>query len=428
MILASKYWVSEAVIPDVVPIPRSRGVEDLHEAISVSAATGFRSPVGIVLLLLIVYLAVGGSIFLKKKYGQTKPRADNQNAKSPAPSALALDSSMASTSATDRRANPRDKAGRRKRFGIITPRRDTPATAPRVKRPASTSGPTVLSPQKPNVAIGTSMRLQPGDQIEKYVLTRQMDRDEKIPNIETWLANDGSTGDFILKVYWVSVNDDYGGKTDLGDFVSGLLPGLEKLITMQHISGVAPWVGYHYREQDRRLVMCRHAYPDLLLDRFSAGSGPYPDAVLLEVLRQIAEAIDTLTTLRQFASPPLRVKVSTNNLLMQGTLAFITDFDFGALSTLREQISNEYGPRLIVRRTSWFCLPELYYFLRTGMKPRMLRTAGTQTNEATTICLDGLIDEAERDLVACAMTSRPPDLSCRQFIEQLAPLLHRKPV
>jgi hypothetical protein len=105
---------------------------------------------------------------------------------------------------------------------------------------------------------------------------------------------------------------------------------------------------------------------------------------------------------------------------MQSALAFIADFDFGVLGMLRHKISGEYGPRLIVRRAPWFCLPELYYFLRTGT--RILRTAGTRTNEPETICLDGLNDEVERDLIAGALSSPPPDRSCREFIAQLSSL------
>jgi hypothetical protein len=239
MILVSAYWGLAAVTPEVVPVPRSGEVEGLGEVISVSAATGVRSPIGIVLLLLLVGFAVSGSVFLRRKYGKSNPPAGNRNAKSPATSAFALDSSMEKTAAPDRRANPADKTARPKKIGIITPRRDAPATATRVKKPGLTSGAAVLSPQSPNVAIGASARLQPGDQVEKYVLTRQMDRDEKMSNIETWLATDGSTGDFILKIYWVLVNDDYGGNTDLGPFVSSLLPELEKLASMPRTGSTA---------------------------------------------------------------------------------------------------------------------------------------------------------------------------------------------
>jgi len=137
--------------------------------------------------------------------------------------------------------------------------------------------------------------------------------------------------------------------------------------------GVAPWFRYHFEPEREYLILSRRHYPERLADRFPVSAtgtrngGPNHD--FLEALRGIAGAVDLLQD-----HIPETIPIVPNNLLMEGSQAYLADFGLERLHDLIEQ--GYAGPRVIGESSAnhlhrlteggQFGLAAVYFYLRTG--------------------------------------------------------------
>jgi hypothetical protein len=246
-----------------------------------------------------------------------------------------------------------------------------------------------------------------------------------------------------LRFYSTVVFDDYYSSTDLGDFVSQMIPELDRLVSLPGATGVGLWNSYQVNREQNLLILCRRYYPERLVDRFPAGAGATEpaDADLLHAFAQIAQGVDTLGTDSAY-SPVVGTAptISSHNLLLNGRNAFVSDFGL-ALKRLGRKISDEYGPRIIRlggpnlgMRGGQFDLASIYYFLRTGVtifgvtttesqQEILRRTFASQSEYDKTgrLSLDALLEPREREVVARALAKDHAGRfsNCSQFIAQL---------
>ncbi len=288
--------------------------------------------------------------------------------------------------------------------------------------------------------------LRVGESIEQYVLTAPLPRDQEIAYVQTWRAVDSSGTEVVLKIFFVNISDDYGGREDLSGMVTRAVPELDRLRAAWLPRSIAPFLRYHWSTDERRLVLCRRYCRDRLVDRFPAGRAddrPHPG--MLNAFAEIAEGVDALE--RQWAggnaqAHALRIRV--NNLLMEGEQAFLADFA-PFLEPLKDRIASEYGPRLV--RAPNPCLylgcgeaqsnlAALYHYLRTGKsvfgdlplaQPRMRSILQLQESERECLKtgklpIDGTLNPGETGAIARAMAKTPAERfpTCTALVRELA--------